>query len=279
MKAHYWIAFVLSLSLLPATAPGETQPPGPQIAGAEIMEKEQQAFYSQGKDMKAEISMELVTADGKKRLRSLTMLRWNDPGSKDQKYFLYFREPADVRGMTFMVWKYPARESDRWIYVPAVDLVRRVAARDARSSFVGSDFTYEDISGRNLAADSHSLLREEKLGDRDCYVVESVPKEPTDYVRRLSWIDKITFLPLKEEYYDVQKELTRVFTADRIESIVAAAGGEQKSFPTVTRRTMKNLKTGHRTEVTFTAVAYNIGLQDAVFTERYLRNPPERWIK
>lgn len=279
MKAHYWLVFVLSLGLLPATAPGETQPPGPQKSGAEIMEKEQQTFYSQGKDMKAEIRMELVTADGKKRLRRLTMLRWNDPRSKDQKYFLYFREPADVRGMTFMVWKYPARESDRWIYVPAVDLVRRVAARDARSSFVGSDFTYEDISGRNLAADSHSLLREEKLGDRDCYVVESVPKEPTDYVRRLSWIDKITFLPLKEEYYDVQKELTRVFTADRIESIAAAAGGEQKSFPTVTTRTMKNLKAGHRTEVTFTAVAYNIGLQDAVFTERYLRNPPERWIK
>ena len=279
MKAHYRLAFILSLGLLPATAPGETQPPGLQKSGAEIMEKEQQAFYSQGKDMKAEIRMELVTADGKKRLRSLTMLRWNDPKSKDQKYFLYFREPADVRGMTFMVWKYPARESDRWIYVPAVDLVRRVAARDARSSFVGSDFTYEDISGRNLAADSHTLLREEKIGDRDCYVVESVPKEPTDYVRRLSWIDKITFLPLKEEYYDVQKELTRVFTADRIESIAAAAGGEQKSFPTVTRRTMKNLKTGHRTEVTSTAVAYNIGLQDAVFTERYLRNPPEKWIK
>lgn len=279
MKAHYWLAFVLSLSLLLATAPGETQPPGPQKSGAEIMETEQQAFYSQGKDMKAEIRMELVTADGKKRLRSLTMLRWNDPRSKDQKYFLYFREPADVRGMTFMVWKYPARESDRWIYVPAVDLVRRVAARDARSSFVGSDFTYEDISGRNLAASSHFLLREEKFGNRDCYVVESVPKEPTDYMRWLSWIDKITFLSLKEEYYDVQKELTRVFTADRIESIAAAAGGEQKGFPTVTRRTMKNLKTGHRTEVTFTAVVYNIGLQDAVFTERYLRNPPERWIK
>lgn len=277
MKALYWLAFVLSLGLLPATAPGETQTP--QKSGAEIMEKEQQAFYSQGKDMKAEIRMELVTADGKKRIRGLAMLRWNDPRSRDQKYFLYFREPADVRGMTFMVWKYPAKESDRWIYVPAVDLVRRVAARDARSSFVGSDFTYEDISGRNLTADGHSLLREEKLGDRDCYVVESVPKEPTDYMRRLSWIDKITFLPLKEEYYDVQKELTRVFTADRIESIAAAAGGEQKSFPTVTRRTMKNLKTGHRTEVAFTAVAYNIGLQDAVFTERYLRNPPERWIK
>jgi len=277
MKVHFWLVFVLSLGLLAVPTPGGAQAPEAHKTGAEIMEREQQAFYSPGKDMKAEVRMELSTAAGEKRIRVMTMLRWNDPRSKDQKYFIYFREPADVRGMTFMVWKYPLKESDRWIYVPAVDLVRRVAARDARSSFVGSDFTYEDISGRNIGADGHTLVQEEKLGDRNCYVVESVPKEPTDYVKRLSWIDKTTFLPLKEEYYDVQNQLARVFTADKIENI--ATVGEQKSIPTVTRRTMKNMKTGHRTEVTFTSVSYNVGLQDTIFSERYLRNPPERWIR
>jgi outer membrane lipoprotein-sorting protein len=279
MKAVYWVPFALSLGFLATTAQGQKTVPEAQKAGIEIMEKEQQAFYYPGADIKAGIRMELITAGGEKRIRVLTMLRWNDPKSRDQKYFLYFREPADVQGMTFMVWKYPAKESDRWIYVPAIDLVRRIAARDARSSFVGSDFTYEDVSGRNIAADTHGLLREEKLGDRDCYVVESVPKEPIDYVKRISWIDKATFLPLKEEYYDVQNQLARMFTADKIEDIVATEGRERKSYPTVTKRTMKNLKTGHRTEVTFTSVSYNVGLQDNIFTERYLRNPPERWIK
>jgi outer membrane lipoprotein-sorting protein len=279
MKALYWFSFVLVLGLLATPVKGEKQLPEPQKAGIEIIEKSQQAFYSQGKDMKADIRMELITAAGEKRIRVLTMLRWNDPNSKDQKYFLYFREPEDVRGMTFMVWKYPDKESDRWIYVPAIDLVRRIAASDARSSFVGSDFTYEDVSGRPISADMHTLLREEKLGERDCYVVESVPKEPIDYVKRISWIDKATFLPLKEEYYDVQNQLARLFTADKIEEVAAAEGGERKSFPTVTKRTMKNLKTEHRTEVTYTSVSYNVGLQDNIFTERYLRNPPERWIK
>ncbi len=279
MKTIYWFSFVLSLGLLATTAQGQKQLPESQKAGIEIMEKEQQAFYYLGADMKADIRMELITADGKKRIRVLTMLRWNDPKSKDQKYFLYFREPADVRGMTFMVWKYPLKESDRWIYVPAIDLVRRIAASDARSSFVGSDFTYEDVSGRNIAADTHTLIREEKFGDKDCYVVESVPKEPIDYVKRISWIDKTTFLPLKEEYSDVQNQLARVFTADKIEDVAATEGRERKSFPTVTTRTMKNLKTGHRTEVTYTSISYNVGLQDNIFTERYLRNPPERWIK
>ena len=279
MKAYYWSSFVLSLGLLATPVQGEKTPPEAQTAGIEIMEKSQRAFYYPGADMKAEIRMELITADGKKRIRVLTMLRWNDPKSKDQKYFLYFREPSDVRGMTFMVWKYPLKESDRWIYVPAIDLIRRIAASDARSSFVGSDFTYEDVSGRNIAADIHTLIREEKIGDRDCHVVESVPKEPIDYVKRISWIDKTTFLPLKEEYYDVQKGMARVFTADKIEDVAATKGGERKNFPTVTKRTMKNLKTGHRTEVTYTSVSYNVGLQDNIFTERYLRNPPERWIK
>jgi hypothetical protein len=279
MKALYWFSFVLTLGLLATPVQGEKQLPEPQKAGIEIMEKEQQAFYSPGKDMKAEIRMELITAAGEKRIRVLTMLRWNDPKSKDQKYFLYFREPSDVRGMTFMVWKYSLKESDRWIYVPAIDLVRRIAARDARSSFVGSDFTYEDISGRNIAADTHTLIREEKVGDRDCYVVESVPKQSIDYVKRISWIDKLTFLPLKEEYYDVQNQLARVFTADKIEDIAAPEGAGRKSFPTAVKRTMKNLKTGHRTEVTLASVSYNDGLQDNIFTERYLRNPPERWIK
>ncbi len=279
MKAGYWFVFVLWLGLLATPAQGQEQLHESQRRGAEIMEKSQRAFYYPGPDMKAEITMELITTDGKKRIRVMTMLRWNDPNSKDQKYFLYFREPADVRRMTFLVWKYPLKEDDRWIYVPAVDLVRRIAASDARSSFVGSDFSYEDVSGRDVPADTHILLREEKLGDRDCYVVESVPKEPVDYVRRNSWIEKTTLLPIKEEYYDVQKEIARVFTAEKIEEVAAAGGKEQGSFPTVTKRIMKNLKTGHRTDVTFTAVTYNIGLQDDLFTERYLRNPPERWIK
>src|SRR4030065_1425695 len=266
MKAYYWFSFILFLGLLVTPVQGEQQLAEPQKAGTEIMEKEQQAFYSRGKDMKAEIRMELITAAGEKRIRVLTMLRWNAPKSKDQKYFLYFREPSDVRGMTFMVWKYPLKESDRWIYVPSIDLVRRIAASDARSSFVGSDFTYEDISGRNIAADTHTLIREEKVGDRDSYVVESVPKQPIDYVKRISWIDKITFLPLKEEYYDVQKELVRVFTADKIEDVVAAEGRGRKSFPTVTKRTMKNLKAGHRTEGTYTSVSYNVGPQEHIFT-------------
>jgi len=250
------------------------------MTAEDVMKKSQAAFLYPGHDFKARVVMKLITKEGKERIREMTMLRKNygEIGG-DQKYFIYFFQPADVRNMTLMVYKYPAKDDDRWLFVPAIDLVRRIAASDARSSFVGSDFTYEDVSGRDIPADTHTLLREEKVGDKDCYIVESVPKEPVDYVKRISWVDKNTFLPLKEEYYDVQKELARTFTADKIEDVAAKEGRGRKNFPTITKRTMKNLKTGHRTEVTFTLPSYNIGLPGDIFTERYLRNPPERWIK
>lgn len=268
--------------LLALAGGGMTQePPGeePGLSAEEVISRSHRAFYYPGDDMKARVTMELVDRDGGKRTRVLTMLRRDEAEGGNQKYFIYFHEPGDVRRMTFMVWKYPDKDDDRWIFVPAVDLVRRVAADDKRSSFVGSDFTYEDVSGRDLGADAHTLLREEPLGDRACYVVQSVPRESADYARKLSWIDRERFLPLKEEYYDVQGELFRVFTADRIEDVAAGAGAEGPLFPTVMQRTMKNVKTAHRTEVRYASVAYNLGLEDEDFSERRMRRPPREWTE
>ncbi len=249
------------------------------LSAVQIIEKSQLAFYYQGEYMKAKVIMELIAKGGGKRTRVMTMLRRNEKEGGNQKYFIYFHKPGDVRRMTFMVWKYPTKDDDRWIFVPAVDLIRRIAADDKRSSFVGSDFTYEDVSGRNVASDTHSHLRSEKLENRDCYVIESIPKEPTEYIKRLSWIDKKTFLPLKEEYLDAQNELFRVFTADKIEDIKVGEGTDENVFPTVMKRTMKNLKTGHRTEVVYKSVSYKLRLKDKDFSERHMRRPPRSWIR
>ena len=245
----------------------------------EIMQRSQHAFHYAGTDARGRLTMELIDRDGGKRVRVLTMLRRNQEQGGDQKYFMYFHEPGDVRRLTFMVWKYPTREDDRWIFVPAVDLIRRIAAEDKYSSFAGSDFSHEDVSGRDVAEDTHTLLREEKLGQRDSFVIESIPREAAAFTKRISWIDKQNFLPLREEYYDAQNELHRVFTADRVEDIAVGEGASGRVYPTVMKRTMKNVKTGHRTEVTVTSVAYDLGLKDADFSERRMRRPPRAWIR
>jgi outer membrane lipoprotein-sorting protein len=236
----------------------------------DIIKKSQDAFYYPGKDMQAKVQMALIAKGGQQRLRELTMLRINGTGG-DQKYFMYFHNPGDVRGTSFMVYKYPNKEDDRWLFIPSINLINRIASRDSRSSFVGSDFTYEDISGRDIEADTYKYIKEDTLEGKPCHVIESTPKSPTEYTKKISYIDKTTYLPLKEEYYDVQGALYKVFTADKIEVI----GG----LPAVTKRTMSNVKSEHKTEVIFESTSFNTGLSDDIFSERYLRKPPEKWIK
>lgn len=239
----------------------------------EVMKKSQAVFLYQGKDFKARVTMRLVSKGGQERVRELTLLRKNfGESGGEQKYFIYLHQPADVKDMTFMVYKYPGRDADRWLFIPAINMVKRIAAQDKHSSFVGSDFSYEDVSGRKVEDDNHSLMKEVKLGGRDCYVIKSVPKAgDMDYAYKVSWIVKDDYLPLKEEYYDRRSEPYKVFTADEIKVV--------KGFPTVTKRSMKNLQSGHSTDVTYTSVDYNVGVSDSLFSERYLRQPPRKWIE
>lgn len=242
------------------------------ITADEVMKKSQAAFLYPGKDFKARVMMKLVSKGGQERVREMTMLRKNfgETGG-DQKYFIYFFQPADVKDMTFMVYKYPKKDDDRWLFVPAISMVRRIAAQDKRSSFVGSDFTYEDVSGRDIEDDTHAISKEEKIGNNNCFVVKSTPKTgDVDYSYKLSWIDKATSLPIKEEYYDKRGDLYKTFTADEIKDV--------KSLPTITKRTMKNLQSGHMTEVTYIKVDYNLNIEDSLFTERFLKQPPKKWI-
>ena len=272
MRFRKQIIFTSLLSLLVIFLWGQPQAQD-KLTGENIVKKIQQIFYYAGKDMKAKVSMKLISKNGKERIRELTMLRLNQEKAGEQNYYMYFHRPADVRQMTFMVWKYLAKNDDRWLYIPAIKLVRRIAANDKNSSFVGSDFTYEDITGREISDDTHTLKSEEKLNGQSVYVVESKPKESKSayYSRKVSWVHSDNFLPLKEEYYDKRGDLYKTFTADKFESIEGIA--------TILQITMANAQSGHRTVVIFEEVDYNVGLRDRIFSERYLRNPPREWIK
>ena len=211
MLAHRWIAGgVVAAGWAVLIAPVGAQGLSPE----DIVARSQEAFLAPGDDMSVRVTMRLINKAGRERVREMTMLR-KDLDGGDQKYFMYFHRPGDVRDMTFMVWKYEGRPDDRWLFVPAIRLVRRIAANDSRSSFVGSDFTYEDVSGRDVDADTHTLVGEETLDGTACYVVESVPKaSDPEYQRKVAWIASTTFLPPKEEYYDRRGALYRVYSAD-----------------------------------------------------------------
>jgi outer membrane lipoprotein-sorting protein len=245
----------------------------------EIVSKANTVAYYQGLDGKSKVQMTITDKQGRARNREFNILRKNTAGSEDQKYFVYFQAPADVRRMVFMVHKYaaPDKEDDRWLYLPNLDLVRRIAAGDKRTSFVGSDFLYEDVSGRSLLEDTHSLLRETD----EHYVIKSVPKKPetVEFAYFLVFIDKTTYMPMKMEYYEKEETLYRVIESKKLEKIKATDDGKEVEYPTVTQSVVKDFKSGSTTEMTFSEVQYNLGLTDDIFTERYLKRPPREAMR
>ncbi|MHC4646272.1 MAG: outer membrane lipoprotein-sorting protein [Planctomycetota bacterium] len=261
-------AFAKSEPNLPQTKESpDAKPAARQIPDVNtIVTKANLMAYYQGKDGRARVKMVITNKQGQKQHREFVVLRKDVKDGGDQKYYVFFRRPADVRRMVFMVHKHIdiKKDDDRWLYMPALDLVKRIAAGDKRTSFVGSDFLYEDVSGRSLAEDTHELLETtDKL-----FVVKNVPRQ-SDTVEFSYYnvsIDRKTYMPMKMEYYDKKGKLYRTIESLKLETI--------QEFPTVVKSLVSDLNTGSRTEMEFSDIKYDIKLED-IFTERYLRTPPK----
>ncbi|MCK4994946.1 MAG: outer membrane lipoprotein-sorting protein [Candidatus Omnitrophica bacterium] len=234
----------------------------------EIIVKANNVAYYEGKDGRSNVKMTITDAQGRNRVREFTILRFDIEDGKEQKYYVYFNKPADVQDMVYMVWKYLDRDDDRWLYLPALDLVRRIAANDNRSSFVGSNFVYEDISGRGLALDNHELISSEG----DVFKIKNTPKDSADveFSYFEVYIQKSNFVPVKAEYYDKQGKLYKIVEAIEVKDI--------NGHPTVTKSKATDLAVGSNTVIDFLNVEYDLGIEDEIFTERYLRRPPRKWL-
>ncbi len=236
----------------------------------EIVEKANQAAYYAGDDGSADVKMVITEANGGTRTREFRILRKNT-GDGNQKFYVYFKAPADVNRQVFLVWKNAAqgKNDQRWLFLPDLNLVKPIAPGDKRTSFVGSDFVYEDVSGRALWEDKHELT-----GETDTqYIVKNTPVNPdsVEFSYYNVWIDKDTFLPRKAEYYNKEGKLYRVVEALKVETI--------QGFPTVIESKVSDLDDGSNTVNTFSNVKYNIGLNEQLFTERFLRRPPREATK
>jgi hypothetical protein len=235
-----------------------------------IVNKANVMAYYQGDDGKAKVKMTITSKAGQTREREFIILRKDVADGGDQNYFVYFQRPADVRQMVYLVKKHAGAgaDDDRWLYLPALSLVRRIAAGDKRTSFVGSDFVYEDVSGRSLDLDTHELVETTP----EQFIVKNVPKKPDqdEFSYYNVAIDRQTYMPMKMEYYDKEGKLYRVIESQKVEVI--------DGFPTVTRSVIQDLRTGGKTEMEFHEVKYNIGIGD-IFEERYLQRPPREAMR
>jgi outer membrane lipoprotein-sorting protein len=238
----------------------------------QIMKKSHLAYYYAGDDGVAEVDMRIVDKKGKERIRSFAMLRLDLEEGGNQKYYTYFKKPSDVARMTFMVHKNSGGNDLRWIYVPAVDLVKPISADDKNSSFVGSDFSYEDVSGRHWSEDTHAVVADSTWDGAAVYVIESRPKAPYGgFALKRSYVNKQTLLPHKELYFNDKGDLIKVMTAEEIKDV--------DGIMTIVHRTMEDVKKERVTHVIFSNIRYNVGIEDNLFTERFLKNPPMQYVR
>jgi len=235
----------------------------------EIVTKTNHQAYYQGDSGRARVNMTITDAQGRTRQKEFTILRKDmGDGDGEQRFFVYFHEPPDEQGMTYMVWKHIGEDDDRWLYLPKLDVTKRIAASDERTSFVGSHFFYEDVSGRGLEEDTHELVETTDT----YYVIKNVPKNKgtVEFDSYTMWIHKGTFIPVKVAY---EKGGNVYRTAEALEV------KDIEGYKTVTKSRMTDTNIGGNTAMSYSGVDYDIGIEPDVFTERYLKNPPTQYIK
>ncbi len=211
----------------------------------------------------ATLTMTITAASGHSLTREMQI--WTaSTGDDSANQLIKFTAPADVRGSGFMSLGEADGTGESYIYLPALDRVRRVAGGQEQDAFFGSDFSYEDITG--LTGDLEGDFTYDLLETRDgpTYVVEAVPTDGVDtsYERIVYEVDEALLLPTRIEFYR-DGELYKVMTISKTT--------EQDGFRLPTEIRMETVAAGSSTTIVQTGFQLDTEIPDEVFTERFLR--------
>jgi hypothetical protein len=255
------------------------QPPQPSRLTADAIARRIQDRDT-GRDSRFTMRMKLADRHGRIRERVLDVatLRGREapgaaPGAPDgDRRLIRFNYPNDIRGTSFLVWEHPSAEDERFLFLPSLGRVRRIAGSETQDSFVGSDFTYEDIGGRELdeytygfsGADGENASWSEPGGPaRPAWRLESKRKDASaQFPRVVSLVLKDSFVVVQAEVFNRRDERQKVYTVrklDRIEGIWTVMDSE-----------MANASEKTRTGLVVARADYNVGLKEADFSRREL---------
>jgi outer membrane lipoprotein-sorting protein len=250
----------LILLLLPLVAAAQT----PEENGLAIAQEADRRDAGFG-DFTADILMILKNKQGREKIRKIRIRTLEVEGDGD-KSLTIFDEPRDVKGTAFLTFSHKARNDDQWLYLPALKRVKRISSRNKSSSFVGSEFAYEDISSQEVEKYTYKRLRDEAYDGQECFVVESYPVDTKNsgYTRQVAWIDKSEYRTLKVDYYDRKGSLLKTLTIE----------GYQKyldKYWRADKMNMVNHQNGKSTKLVWSNYRFRLGLKDRDFNKNSLR--------
>lgn len=220
-----------------------------------------------GQDAVSEGVMALIEPGREPRLRQMYVYR-RDAGDGTVDSLIRFTSPPDIENTGLLTLDRAGDETDQWIYLPALDRSRRIAASRKGGQFVGSDLYYEDLRDRPVDKDVHKLLGQDEVNGVQCDLLESVPvdEENSVYGKRVSCIHPQTLIALRVDFYPKNgNEPIKRSEVHRIENI--------QNYWTVTDSTMSDLKSGHKTRMSVEKIVYDQDLPEDLFSRQALEDP------
>jgi hypothetical protein len=234
-----------------------------------------------GRDSRAAMRMKLFDRHGRSRERALTLMALRGRGAPGvpasapdgDRLLIRFSYPNDIRGTGFLVWEHPDSEDERFLYLPSLGRVRRIAGAETQESFVGSDFTYEDIGGREFDEYSYTFAASDGTNAawtppgggpaQPAWRLESRRKDASaEFPRVVSLVLKDSLVVVQAEIFNRRNERQKVYTVRRLERI--------EGIWTVMESEMTNALEKTRTELAVESIDYNVGLKEADVSRREL---------
>lgn len=218
-----------------------------------------------GDDSSTALTMKLINARGEIRPREF--LRYQIETDSGKITLLKFLKPADIKDTGTLNVEIKGKDDLQHLYLPAAKKLRRVSAKN--QSWVGSDFSYEDLQEIEVDDYRYEAVGAEVLDGFDCYVYTMEPLESDNsvYGKQVRWVTKGTYVPIKIEYYEKNGRLLKTTYASDIRGIE----GAQYAWHVV----CENAQDGHRTELDRIWIVLNQNLGEGIFTTRHLEKSIE----
>lgn len=202
------------------------------------------------KDLSVNLTMILRGKSGKSSERDLFIQQLEVPSDGD-KIKVVFNSPASIRGTALLSHAHKVGVDDQWLFLPALKRVKKIAARNKSGPFVGSEFSFEDLSAQELTKYEYDYLRDEVVDGGEFFVVARYSlSEYSGYKREVFWLDKEEYRTHRIEYYDHEPEPMKVLTVTDYELY----GGR---FWKPHQMLMRNLRSKRSTELLWDEYRFN----------------------
>lgn len=216
-------------------------------------------------------SSTMVLIDRKGRQRSRQLKQYAKEYDDTRKYMAHFLSPADLKDTVYINydWRQSGTEDDSWLYLPALNKVRRISSEDRSGAFLGSDFSYADISGFELGWYDYTLLKESEFVDgEDCWVIEYQAKEQfknkvlstTGDLKTQTWVRKDIFFQVKSKIWKERGGKIKYYLANNIEKIDGIWTAKKMQMITT-----KNEQREHSSIFLIQDIAYGGEVRDDIF--------------